>query len=98
LKIEFVDAYFPFTHPSFEIEVISNQVELELLGAGVIHDKVLKMANSNQKMGYAFGLGLERIAMKLFNINDIRLFWSSDVRFMQQFKSDKQIYDMQFKD
>lgn len=97
MQISFVDAYFPFTHPSFEIEVFSNNVELELLGAGVIHDRVLNMAKSD-KMGYAFGLGLERIAMKLFNIPDIRLFWSNDQRFLSQFKADKQISHMQFKE
>jgi len=76
---------------------VSNSVELELLGAGVIQDDVLKMADKTDRLGYAFGLGLERIAMKMFNIDDIRLFWSSDPRFLNQFKANKPIYEMQFK-
>jgi len=79
--------YFPFTEPSFELEVLFNEKWLEVLGCGVIHDDVI--ANSqlpHGTVGYAFGLGLERLAMVLFSIPDIRLFWSQDPRYLQQFR------------
>ena len=63
---------------------------MEVLGCGVIHDEV--MANAGQpadRYGWAFGLGLERLAMVLFSIPDIRLFWSEDDRFVSQFKAGK---------
>lgn len=62
---------------------------MEVLGCGVIHDKVLENCKQTGRYGWAFGLGLERLAMVLFGIPDIRLFWSNDARFSSQFKSDK---------
>ena len=59
---------------------------LEVLGCGVIQDKVLENADRKGEIGWAFGLGLERLAMVLFSIPDIRLFWSNDQRFSSQFK------------
>lgn len=59
---------------------------LEVLGCGVIQDGVMENANRKGKIGWAFGLGLERLAMVLFSIPDIRLFWSNDVRFTSQFE------------
>ena len=79
--------YFPFTTPSFELEVKFNDAWLEVLGCGVIHDQVMANCNKTNKYGWAFGLGLERLAMILFSIPDIRLFWSDDERFSNQFKS-----------
>lgn len=76
--------YFPFTNPSFEIEVKFGDKWLEILGCGVIQPKILEDCGIKQK-GWAFGLGLERLAMILFNIPDIRLFWSHDPRFLDQF-------------
>lgn len=78
--------YFPFTEPSYEVEVLYNGEWLEILGCGVIHPEVLEKANVHGKQGWAFGFGLERLAMILFNIPDIRLFWTEDSRFLSQFK------------
>lgn len=101
--------YFPFTDPSFEVEVeirvektellgggkmkfevaVPGEFEtkhMEVLGCGVIHPEVLKNGGRAGETGWAFGLGLERLAMKLFGIPDIRLFWSEDPRFLGQFK------------
>lgn len=83
--------YFPFTEPSFELEVYFNDDWLEVLGCGVIHDEVMRNAERPQQMGWAFGLGLERLAMVLFKIPDIRLFWSTDERFLGQFREDQPI-------
>lgn len=79
--------YFPFTEPSFELEILFNGDWLEVLGCGVIHDDVMKNSGKPNRLGWAFGLGLERLAMVLFSIPDIRLFWSTDERFISQFKS-----------
>lgn len=82
--------YFPFTEPSFELEVRFGADWLEVLGCGVIHDQVLRNAfhaeSGGLRVGWAFGLGLERLAMVLFGIPDIRLFWSTDERFLSQFR------------
>lgn len=80
----FLDDYFPFTHPSLQIEVEFNGSWMEVLGAGVIHREILDRWGINSS-GWAFGLGLERLAMKLFNIPDIRLLWSDDPKFVNQF-------------
>jgi phenylalanyl-tRNA synthetase alpha chain len=85
LKVRWIAAEFPFTSPSFEIEVMFRGKWLEILGSGVIMDKTLIEAGVSNKVGWAFGLGLERIAMVLFQIPDIRLFWSKDTRFLSQF-------------
>lgn len=89
VEMRWNDDYFPFTDPSFELEVFYNNEWLEVLGSGVILDGVLKNAHRDptQQIGWAFGLGLERWAMKLFEIDDIRLFWSTDSRFMNQFRA-----------
>ncbi|KAL7444657.1 hypothetical protein ACHAXM_009578 [Skeletonema potamos] len=78
--------YFPFTTPSYELEIKYEGEWLEVLGCGVIHEEVLQMADRPDRRGWAFGLGLERLAMILFEIPDIRLFWSDDQRFHSQFK------------
>jgi phenylalanyl-tRNA synthetase alpha chain len=85
LKIRWIDAYFPFTSPSWEMEVYYNDAWLEVLGCGVIQQKILDASGNSDKIGWAFGLGLERIAMVMFGIPDIRLFWSTDPRFTSQF-------------
>lgn len=76
--------HFPFTDPSFELEIFYNNEWLEILGSGVIHDEVMTSGSRNidQEVGWAFGLGLERWAMKLYDIDDIRQFWSEDPRFI----------------
>jgi phenylalanyl-tRNA synthetase alpha chain len=83
------DDFFPFTEPSFECEIFYEGAWLEVLGCGVIHSEVLEMAGRSDRRGWAFGLGLERLAMVLFKIPDIRLFWTDDQRFHKQFKAGK---------
>ncbi|GAQ06470.1 phenylalanine--tRNA ligase, mitochondrial [Aspergillus lentulus] len=87
LKVRWVEAYFPFTSPSWELEVFWQGDWLEILGCGVIKQDLLINSDVPDRIGWAFGLGLERIAMLLFNIPDIRLFWSRDERFLSQFKA-----------
>jgi phenylalanyl-tRNA synthetase alpha chain len=89
-EYRFSSDYFPFTDPSIEAEVNFNGQWLEVLGAGVIHPEVLEMAGITNKTGWAFGLGLERLAMILYGIPDVRLFWSDDPRFLNQFGEDKE--------
>jgi len=80
-----IDEYFPFTEPSFELEIFYNGDWMEVLGCGVVHSGVLENAGLSNRHGWAFGLGLERLAMVLFAIPDIRLFWTDDERFTKQF-------------
>ncbi|KAJ6072747.1 hypothetical protein N7467_010832 [Penicillium canescens] len=87
LKVRWVEAYFPFTSPSWELEVFWQGDWLEILGCGVIKQDLLINSDVPDRIGWAFGLGLERIAMLLFNIPDIRLFWSHDERFLSQFRA-----------
>lgn len=86
--MKWIDEYFPFTDPSLELEIFFNDDWVEILGSGVILDGVMQNGGRNieKECGWAFGLGLERWAMKLFEIPDIRLFWSQDKRFLDQFK------------
>jgi phenylalanyl-tRNA synthetase alpha chain len=91
--------YFPFTNPSFEIEVLYNGEWLEILGCGIIQPKIIESCvhknkslfssdpnNTNVlKKGWAFGIGLDRLAMTLFKIPDIRLLWVTDSKFTSQF-------------
>ncbi len=81
---------FPFTTPSFELDMKYKGDMVEILGCGVIRPEILNQANTKQK-GWAFGIGLERVAMILFKIPDIRLFWTDDERFHQQFSGDSTI-------
>ena len=81
------DDYFPFTEPSFEMEILYDGDWLEVLGSGVVHTEVLQNVGKEDRRGWAFGLGLERLAMILFKIPDIRLFWTDDERFHSQFKA-----------
>ncbi|KAF1963111.1 phenylalanyl-tRNA synthetase, partial [Byssothecium circinans] len=85
LKMRWVEAYFPFTSPSWELEVYWQDSWLEILGSGIVQHSILSNANVPDRLGWAFGLGLERIAMLLYGIPDIRLFWSTDPRFLSQF-------------
>ncbi|KAL6059548.1 phenylalanine--tRNA ligase [Balamuthia mandrillaris] len=86
LVIRWVDAYFPFTHPSWEMEIFFEDKDwLEVLGCGVVHQDIMRQCGLGAKKGWAFGIGLERLAMILFGIPDIRLFWVQDKRFLSQF-------------
>lgn len=87
LQVRWVEAYFPFTSPSWELEVMWNGDWLEVLGSGVVKQDLLINAGVPSRIGWAFGVGLERIAMLLFSIPDIRLFWNKDPRFLSQFSS-----------
>ena len=87
IKMRWVEAYFPFTSPSWELEVFWQGEWLEILGCGIIKQELLNNAGIPDRVGWAFGMGLERIAMLLFSIPDIRLFWSRDPRFLSQFKT-----------
>lgn len=87
LKVRWVEAYFPFTSPSWELEVFWQGDWLEVLGSGIVQQSILNNAGVSHRVGWAFGLGLERIAMLLYGIPDIRLFWSQDTRFLSQFSS-----------
>ncbi len=81
--------YFPFTEPSFEVDVFYNGDWMEVLGCGKIHQDIMNNCGLGDKQGWAFGLGLERLAMVLFTIPDIRYFWTDDKRFHNQFTSDE---------
>jgi phenylalanyl-tRNA synthetase alpha chain len=91
LKVRWVEAYFPFTSPSWELEVFWQGDWLEVLGSGVVSQPILTNASVPNRIGWAFGLGLERIAMLLYSIPDIRLFWSQDTRFLSQFSEQQPI-------
>ena len=98
-KTRFRPHHFPFTEPSCEMDVQCHKCGgvgcptckgegwIELLGAGMVHPKVLKMAGIDPEVysGWAFGMGLERTAMRRFKIADLRLIFENDVRFLEQF-------------
>jgi phenylalanyl-tRNA synthetase alpha chain len=86
LRMRWVEAYFPFTSPSWELEVYYAGDWLEVLGCGVVKQDLFINADVPSKLGWAFGIGIDRIAMLLFKIPDIRLFWSRDERFLSQFE------------
>jgi phenylalanyl-tRNA synthetase alpha chain len=99
IPIRFRPSYFPFTEPSAEVDIgcvmcgskgcrVCKQTGwLEILGAGMIDPEVFKKVNYDPDVysGFAFGLGVERIAMLKYGINDIRLYYENDLRFLRQF-------------
>ncbi len=89
IKIRLRPSYFPFTEPSFEVDVKGGKFKdwLEIMGAGMVHPNVFKAVGyvPADWQGFAFGIGLERLAMIKYGIDDIRLFYSSDLRFLKQF-------------
>lgn len=89
IKVRFRPHFFPFTEPSVEVDVSWGKGWLELLGAGEVHPAVLKAVGYDPKkvQGFAFGLGVERIAMLRYGIKDIRLFFENDLRFLEQFQT-----------
>ncbi|MGA8941176.1 MAG: phenylalanine--tRNA ligase subunit alpha [Thermoactinomyces sp.] len=83
-------SYFPFTEPSVEVDIFHpEQGWVEILGAGLVHPRVLEKAGYNPERysGFAFGIGVERIAMLKYDIDDIRHFYNNDLRFLRQFKT-----------
>ena len=99
VKVRFRPSYFPFTEPSAEVDiscvickgsgcrVCKGTGWLEILGSGMVHPRVLEMSQYDPTVvsGFAFGMGVERIAMLLFGIDDLRLFYENDVRFLRRF-------------
>ncbi|OGY63835.1 MAG: phenylalanine--tRNA ligase subunit alpha [Candidatus Harrisonbacteria bacterium RIFCSPLOWO2_02_FULL_41_13b] len=87
IHFRFRPSYFPFTEPSLEVDIQLGGKWLEVMGAGMVHPKVFDAVkyNSKEVRGFAFGLGLERLAMIKYKIDDIRLFYSGDLRFIKQF-------------
>lgn len=88
-RVRWVPAYFPFTSPSWELEVWWQGEWLELLGCGISKQQLLIDAGIPESIGWAWGIGIERLAMLLYGIPDIRLFWSKDQRFLSQFGADQ---------
>lgn len=88
IKTRFRPHFFPFTEPSVEVDISWGKGWLEILGAGQVHPVVFEKVGYNPKkvQGFAFGLGVERIAMLKYGIKDIRLFFENDLRFLEQFQ------------
>ena len=99
LKVRFRPSYFPFTEPSAEVDiecvicggsgcrVCKQSGWLEVLGCGMVHPKVFENVgiDNERYTGYAFGMGVERLAMLRYGVNDLRLFFENDLRFLRQF-------------
>lgn len=88
VEYQILDDTFPFTDPSTQIEIKVGEKWLEIVGAGIVHTQVLKNLDIDPEVynGWAFGFGLERLAMIKNNVPDIRVFWSNDSRITSQFK------------
>ncbi|HET9403816.1 MAG TPA: phenylalanine--tRNA ligase subunit alpha [Burkholderiales bacterium] len=87
LKVRFRPSFFPFTEPSAEIDMSFGDGWLEMGGAGMVHPNVLKNVNieAEKYQGFAFGLGPDRLAMLRYGVDDLRLFFENDLRFLKQF-------------
>ncbi len=87
IKTRFRPSYFPFTEPSAEVDIMGSNGWLEILGCGMVHPNVLEGVgiDSNIYSGFAFGMGVERVAMLKYEIDDLRMFFENDMRFLQQF-------------
>ena len=87
LQVRFRPSFFPFTEPSAEMDMSWRDGWLEIGGCGMVHPNVLKHVNidSEKYLGFAFGLGVERLAMLRYGVNDLRQFYESDLRFLKQF-------------
>lgn len=98
-EIRFRPSYFPFTEPSYEVDIscfrcggkgcniCKNTGWIEILGSGMVHPNVLQMAgyDSKEYTGFAFGIGVERVAMLRYGVNDIRSFYTNDLRFLETY-------------
>jgi phenylalanyl-tRNA synthetase alpha chain len=88
VELRFRPSYFPFTEPSAEVDVLSESGRwLEILGCGMVHPAVLRNMNVDpaEFSGYAFGMGVERLTMLRYGVDDLRLFFENDMRFLEQF-------------
>ncbi|OZG73996.1 phenylalanine--tRNA ligase subunit alpha [Hahella sp. CCB-MM4] len=93
LEVRFRPSYFPFTEPSAEVDIEWGRDEegnvkwLEVMGCGMVHPKVFQAAGVDPEIytGFAFGLGVERLAMLRYGVNDLRMFFENDMRFLEQF-------------
>ena len=99
VKVRLRPSFFPFTEPSTEVDISCVRCKgqgcrvckgtgwLEILGAGMIHPNVLKMSgyDPSKVSGFAFGMGVERITMLKYGIDDLRLFYDNDIRLLEQF-------------
>jgi phenylalanyl-tRNA synthetase alpha chain len=87
INVRFRPSYFPFVEPGVDVDLKLNKEWLEIAGAGMVHPRVLKNVKINPQRwrGFAFGMGLDRIAMLKYKIDDIRLLYSGDLRFINQF-------------
>ena len=100
LSVRFRPSYFPFTEPSAEVDiqcvncggsgcrVCSHTGWLEVMGCGMVHPRVLEYSNIDPERyaGFAFGMGVERLAMLRYGVNDLRIFFDNDLRFLEQFR------------
>ncbi|MCV3753281.1 phenylalanine--tRNA ligase subunit alpha [Mycoplasma enhydrae] len=87
IEIRLRPSYFPFTEPSVEVDIFFKNKWIEVLGAGMLHEKVLKSAGyTNSMNGFAAGIGIERITMIKYDIEDIRELYNNDKRFLKQFR------------
>jgi phenylalanyl-tRNA synthetase alpha chain len=100
LAVRFRPSYFPFTEPSAEVDVAclfcagdgcrvcGHSGWLEILGCGMVHPKVFEDAgvDAERFTGYAFGVGVERLAMLRYGVDDLRIFFDNDLRFLRQFR------------
>lgn len=93
LEVRFRPSYFPFTEPSAEVDIewgrnADGSIKwLEVMGCGMVHPKVFEASgiDTEKYSGFAFGLGVERLAMLRYGVNDLRMFFENDLRFLQQF-------------
>ncbi len=88
LQVRFRPSFFPFTEPSAEIDMSFGEGWLEIGGCGMVHPKVLQNVKiDNERFpGFAFGMGLDRLTMLRYGVNDLRLFFENDLRFLRQFR------------
>lgn len=88
-QLRFRPSYFPFTEPSAEVDVLWGEGKwLEILGCGMVHPRVLESAgiDAEEFTGYAFGMGVERLAMLRYGVSDLRTFFENDLRFLSRFR------------
>ncbi|BBB27189.1 phenylalanine--tRNA ligase subunit alpha [Amphritea japonica] len=88
VKVRFRPSYFPFTEPSIEVDIDRGDGKwMEVLGCGIVHPKVFEYSGIDPEefTGFAFGMGVERLAMLRYGVNDLRLFFENDLRFLGQF-------------